>query len=78
MDNCWVLRWRKRKGREVPVIENASERDRRYLLSRPTRREVIESGLAGCRRRLEDAKKSVAMNEQYIADLERLLEKEPG
>jgi len=76
MEDCWVLRWRIRRGREVPVVEKASQADRRYMLHRTTKRKVIESALVGCRKRLEDARKSVAAQEGYVADLEKMLQKE--
>lgn len=72
----WVLRWRMRRGREVPVVEKASQREIRYTLHRTTKRAVIESALKACRKALEKARESVAANEQYVQDLERMLEKE--
>jgi hypothetical protein len=73
----YVLRWRTRNGRERPVVEKATGDDLRWQHGCDTKREVIESSLKQYRRSLERAKQSVAAYERCVADLERLLAKEP-
>jgi hypothetical protein len=72
----WVLRWRMRRGIESAVLERASVSDLRYRLHRTTRREAVESALKHMRKNLENARESVRKNEQYVAQLEKLLAKE--
>lgn len=72
----WVLRWRMRRGVETPVVERAKSADLRYGFGRLTKREVIESTLRHMHKNLESAQQSVRINEQYIAQLERLLARE--
>jgi hypothetical protein len=73
----YVLRWRRRNGRERPVVENATGDALRWQHGFDTKREAIQQSLKEARRSLERAKKAVAANEQYITDLEALLAKEP-
>lgn len=74
----WVLRWRMRKGVEVPVVEQAKGQDLKYGLGRATKREVLESTLRQHHKRLEETRQSLVRQEQYIAQLEKLLAKEPA
>lgn len=72
----WVLRWRTRRGVERPVVERVTARDIHYNLGRPTKLEVIEGALTYQRRKLVEARESVARLEQYVAQLEKMLAKE--